>query len=144
MTFHANEAVNVRIIVNGAPVLIPGITASDEYTADRVSRTTGSPIPTQYVDVLTFHDVPADQSRSGNARKYWKMQRQSASFMGYRTNAVPELDDLTAEELLAHVEQSLAEIQSATVRVRAAVIENAADAVKPKAVFGAPAPVLAK
>lgn len=134
--FQANEAVSVNIIVNGERIAVPGITTGDEYTADRVSRTTGSPIPTQYVDVITYHDVPASQSRNGNARKYWKHQRQSAAFMEYRIVAVPELDNLTAQELLAEVQRSLAEVQQTSVRVRTALIENAADAVKPKAVFG--------
>lgn len=139
--FHAGEAVNVNIIVNGERIAVPGITTSDEYTADRISRTTGSSIPTQYVDVITYHDVPADQSRNGSARKYYKEQRQSAAFMDYRTVAVPALDDLTAEELRTNVAKSLAEVQQQSVRVRAALAENA---VKPKATFGSqPAPALA-
>ena len=92
--FQANEAVFVHIIVNGQRVEVPGITAGDEFTADRVNRNTGSLVPTQFVDVVTYHTIPADQSRTGKARTYWKHSRQSAAFMGYRTIAVPELDDL--------------------------------------------------
>jgi len=139
--FQSNEAINVLIIVNGKRIAVPGITTCDEYTADRISRTTGSPVPTNFVDVISHHVVPAENSRNGQERVYFKHQRQSAAFMSYRTEAVPALDELTADELLANVQKSLAEIQQSSARVRAALATNA---VRPKATFGAtPTPVLA-
>ena len=54
--------------------------------------------------------------------------------MGYRTVAVPQVDDLTAAELTAKVEESLAAVQmTQSSRPRPATPENA---VKPKADFG--------
>lgn len=141
--FLANDAIVVTIIVGGQQVAVPGIACADSYWGTRSNRHTGATIPTEYVDAITFHDIPADQSRSGEARTYYKRAPQSAAFTELRTEAVPAIDDLTADELLAKVAASLAAIQQQTVRSRAAMAESTADAVRPKAVFGgaaAPSP----
>lgn len=132
----ANTPVYFTIPVGGERIAVPGITTCDSFIADRPNRNTGSMVPTEFVEVMSYHDIPANRSRTGQARKYYKHQRQSVYFMTLRRERVPELDDLTTDELWAKVEQSAGEIQTLTTgnRVAEAVVGFA-----PKADFRAPA-----
>jgi hypothetical protein len=131
--FKSLEAVNVHIVIaqTGERVTIPAITTGDEYTGTRVNKVTQREVPTQYVEAITWHDVQANQSRTGVARKYYKEQRQSVAFMSYRTEGCPELDDFTLDELRAKVMESSLEIQGLTAGRPAAVVP--ANTIVPKA-----------
>ena len=110
------DAINILIPVNGEQIAIPGIAVGQAYFADRINRATGSKVPTQMVDVVSWHNVPADRARAGQAFSYYQLRPQSTYFMEYRTEACPELDELTADELKAKVDESRASLPARAVQ----------------------------
>lgn len=112
--FAPNQQVWLHFNVNGTPVNVAGITTSQEWTVNRLNRNTGRTSPTQYVEVLSYHDVPASMSRSGKARNFYKVSPQATTFMSPRAESVKGLDDLTDEQLWAAVAKSAKELQEQT------------------------------
>lgn len=114
--FNRGDSVFVMIPVNGQQIAVPGICKNDEYEGIRRTRD-GSPVPASFVDVISYHEIPAEAAKKtpGQAFAYYKVQRQSAFFMTLRSTEVEALDTFTEAELEAKCEESrLAAVERVT------------------------------
>jgi hypothetical protein len=112
--FESGDLVWVNIPVNGETIAIPGICSGNEFTAPRQTRS-GATLDAQWVNVITYHAVPADRAKStnGEAFSYFKEQRQAAFFMRHRDEPVKELDNFDSwDDLRAEVQKSADALQA--------------------------------
>lgn len=138
--FEIGDQVWVNIPVNGATIAVPGICSGNEFTAPRVTRN-GSTVPAQYVDVVTYHAIPAEAAKStgGKPFSYYKEQRQAAFFMRHRAETVKELDDFESWDQLRQAVQKSSDTLAQRVAgtLPAAVVADNATRQKAKFAVGA-------
>lgn len=110
---------------SGEPIDIPGICVSDEYPGEYTSRATGQKRPNVQIDVVTYHEVPAELASDGVAKTFFKRQPQSTNFMTLRTSECQLLDAKSLDELEAAVVASTRELQMRTRPVASGPVKTA-------------------